>query len=382
MLVLVAVWPTVCFSNTPSFVTSADMHGFIGLGGSYNLNGDDSSQSLIESGIQLRLALPENFSFSSQLLYRDFNDETDANLKLDYASLDWDFQQWITENTLSIGRFKANGGIYSNTRDMPFTRPGIYLAGSVYDESYRSLYEHIDGIRLHSELPTQWGDFAAELGFGQSHLDDDFNSAVLAGIPENSEVDADDSLVVDIRYRTFSFLTALTYRKINGQFNVDESSFEFSEVASENSEQNQNPAPTGLLASDLDIDSYTLGMQYQYADYEFTVEGTKQWVDVSLSNQPSLTNYGYYLQGRYFVTPTIALMLRYDWQRSEYFEREAPSQDDLAEEKSQVLIEQRDSEVVSLGTVWNFDERWQLAVEGHKRLHEDTFGLVQVAWRF
>lgn len=371
-----------CISFADSVLDTIDVNGFVGIGGSYSINSDDRYQNLVESGAQLRAGLPGNLSLNSQLLYRDYNDGSDSGLSLDYASLDWSFHQGVTENTLSLGRFKANGGIYSNTRDVPFTRPGIFLARSLYSETYRSLYEHIDGISFHSELPTDWGDFSAQLGLGKSDLDENFNSNILAGIPENSEIEADDSVVLDLRYRTFSFLSSFTYRKVKAGFDASKESVEELERSVESSELQQTTSESlETISSNLDFDSYTLGFLYQRGSFEFTLEGRYQNVDTSFNDQPDIESYGYYLQGRYFLSPAWALMLRYDWRQDDVYQRTSADQISSSEQ-SEISLVANKVQVVSLGTVWNFKEDWQLAIEGHKELDKETVGLIQLAWRF
>lgn len=109
---------------------------------------------------------------STQVLARRAGEMYDGSPWLDYALVNialspdprWDVQ-------LHLGRFKNPLGLYNETRDVPFTRPGIFLP-QIYYEKVRNLLLSSDGGAVTADSYQEFGHLLLEVGVGQAAIDD------------------------------------------------------------------------------------------------------------------------------------------------------------------------------------------------------------------
>lgn len=334
-----------------SVANNVDVSGFIGVGGIDDSK--DGYRNIVESGVRLSGTLPANFSLHTQVLWRDYNNSIDSEPELDYGTLDWQLANRFGEQRISLGRFKANGGIYSNTRDMPFTRPSILLSGAIYSDDQRSVYEHIDGVRFSAVTVTDLGELAAEFGYGSQSVDEEFGRSVGGFKPPTINIDADHSWLFDLKYQTHAWLVNFSYRKLDVTV---KSNFGFFE-----------PRNTNRIG--YDMDNYILGLQYSRGPWEFTAEGLVQRVKYKEIGLEAHSIYSIYFQPRYFINAEVALMGR--------IERTLVDGGDL-----DLAEDRRGISSYSTGLTWRPSERWQLSAEIHHDSLDDTRVLAQAAWRF
>lgn len=342
---------------TPSFALGSNYNisGFIGIGGEHMDNpAKDDTQGFLESGVRMSVEMPKNFTLNAQALYTHKDIPSGNNLDLDYATIDWQFSDAFGEQKVSLGRFKANGGIYSNTQDMPFTRPSIQLSESVYGDGFRSIYNHIDGIKTDFSYSNEFGTWNLELGYG-SHQEDEILRTSALGHPEDVTIyDADRTLLVDLNFQTLSILTNFTYRKIES-----DTPFEVAQITVQR----------------IVLESYIASLQYLTNDWEFTLESILQDVSLAKSHETE-TAFGYYFQTRYFFTPELTILLRFD-QSDQYNSEINPSSTE-----NRYRITTTTIDAYTLGVSWRPAEQWQLSAEVHQLSNRTTSTLVQLAWRF
>lgn len=321
---------------------------------------------IAEAGVSVSATLPFGLEFNSQVLYRDFAEfSADSKLKLDYASIDWRNNLLGTgEQTISVGRVKSGGGIYNQTRDIPFTRPSVLLPNSVYNEDLRSVHSHIDGIRLASNFYIGAGDLRLEFAFGEPDVDDNFIDKFYSLGKRSRQQNADASYF-DIRYQNANWL--LTYTRTN--FDTD-------------LHTPMRPGQNGDIItnsfSKMDLVSSSYGIQYQHSDFEVTAEYSKQKVqahnnELNIDIDRELD--GHYAQFRYFISPEISVLLR-----KEKLEFDVELDIDAI-----APIGLLDSEQYALGVSWRINADWQLNIEGHKSksdLWDEDLALLQLSWRF
>jgi hypothetical protein len=353
--------------------------GFLAAG-MLNIDSEkNTTDVIIEGGLHLNATLPRNFELNGQVLYREFGDLSDYSnfdeFSLDYLTIDWRYNG--TENSeqgISLGRFKSNGGIYSNTRDIPFTRPSILLAQSVYTEEFRSIYSHIDGVRLNSTFFTDAGDYAIEVGYGDNELDDHFVSSFLRGNYSNS-INADGLYFVDLRYRNNHWLIVTTYHDVDANFSgmIPGDNFGF-------------PGFSFDIEAEVDLENFLFGIQYFTKDYELTAELVKQEASTpqvqgfSQASSEDLTykTKGYYFQAKYFITQAVSIMARY-----EDLSLDITYSPQLAAVVKQDAL--NDSNNYGVSITWSINETWQVSADYHinKSAGEDTnFSLFEISWRF
>lgn len=335
---------TLLLISNISLADAVDVSGFIGVGG---VKSDDQEyRNIVESGFRFSGTLPANFSLNSQILWRDHNDSMDDDPELDYATLDWQTASKMGEQKISVGRFKANGGIYSNTRDMPFARPSIQLSGVIYNEDHRSLYANIDGARLHSVTTTNLGELTTEFGFGAHSSDEELGRSIEIQGSTTRTFSADQSWLWNLKFQTMSWLVNFSYRKLDVL-----------------AEGGSNPS----IYNEVSMDSYILGVQYSRGPWELTSEAILQNTAFLQSTEDQSTS-GIYIQPRYFINSELAVMAR-----AEHTIEDRNN----AERKSEQTMNS-----YALGLSWRPSERWQLSAEIHRNSLDNTSALAQVAWRF
>lgn len=371
------------FSFAEKWSENISTSGFIATGALHISPGDPEEKStfdsIVEGGLNMSATLPKNVEINAQLLYREFGSLSDYSemdvFNLDYLTLDWRFSiNDGSEQGISIGRIKSNGGIYSNTRDIPFTRPSILLAQSVYTENFRSIYSHIDGIGFNSTLFTDHGNYSIEMGYGRNDLDDNYVSSFLLTDYANS-ISSDALYFIDLRYRNNNWMLVGSYHNVDAKFSgsISGDRFGFANINFD-------------IAEDVDLENILLGVQYSNRDFEFTAEWVRQEATtppITIFNQFSSGNLtykldGYYLQGRYFISPDIFVMARY-----EHLDPKVTFTPIMAEIiNPNALV---NSENIGMSFTWLINENWQIAADYHisKSMGLSTrFSLMEVSWRF
>lgn len=149
-----------------------------GLIGSTNNNffgdsRDGVSTEFTEAGLHGTWQPLDALRLSGQVLYRRAGESDQDGLRLDYAQADWRFyQSEATQFGIKFGKVKLPYGLYNETRDVPFTRPGILLPQSVYVDNSRDLLLAAPGFFLHGASVQKYGATDFLLGWVRP----DFNS--------------------------------------------------------------------------------------------------------------------------------------------------------------------------------------------------------------
>ncbi|HBV21947.1 MAG TPA: hypothetical protein DEF07_09560, partial [Nitrosomonas sp.] len=115
-------------------------HGFASQGYTYTTGNNffgnsqkDGSFDFREVGINVMGHVYPNLLIAAQGLYRDAGGSDTDNFRLDFANLDYQLPL-NNQSTVGIrlGRIKNPFGLYNDTRDVIWTRPGVTLPQSVY----------------------------------------------------------------------------------------------------------------------------------------------------------------------------------------------------------------------------------------------------------
>jgi hypothetical protein len=133
---------------------------------------NDVSSEFTEAGLHGAWQVRDNLRVSGQLLYRRAGDTDTDNLRLDYAHADWRLHQSDSHQIgARLGKVKIPYGLYNETRDVPFTRPGILLPQSVYFDNSRSLVLAAPGAFLYGGGVHDWGSTEWSVGGIQPDFD-------------------------------------------------------------------------------------------------------------------------------------------------------------------------------------------------------------------
>ncbi|GBL05015.1 hypothetical protein [Glaciecola sp. KUL10] len=295
------------------FIATADadklsLSGFVGIGGVYAtdnnfLGSNVNGRTLVDAGIQARYSFSDNVSVTGQVTYRRLGEiTTDAEPRVDFASIDI-YSQLFGETQLSIGRIKPSTGLYTESRDLPMSRPSIIMPQSIYSDFFRDFLISFDGARVSVNYPLNWATISFESAMGKTQIDRNFNQALL-GEASTGEWESDIAKTLDIKlstdYLTFNvskFWTATDYTPGEG-----------------------NALPTvlptlfiPLSKGVLEIDTTTAGVQYSNGSTELTFEyitRDNEIIDFVPSTE-SVTE-GWYSQIRQSLSRDFTVTARYE----------------------------------------------------------------------
>lgn len=120
-----------------------DIHGFIASGflssAPNDVSGDTNGNSFEfnEVGINFGKELTDSLLFGVQLFARDFSNSGDSDIKIDWAVIDYRYNNWLG---VRLGQIKQPHGLYNEVRDIDMLRNPIFLPESVYHDLTQDLY--------------------------------------------------------------------------------------------------------------------------------------------------------------------------------------------------------------------------------------------------
>lgn len=250
----------------------------IGLNGSYH----------ITPGIQL----------SAQIISRRTGEMDDSPLWLDYAFADISLMQQETSKLgIRLGRMKNPYGLYNDTRDVAFTRPGIITPQSIYFDHSRKLSLSGDGIHLYGTLQAPGGNLDAIFGIAQLPTNDPSGKSVLIGSNANGEFDSDrPSVGFRVLYETDNghWRGGITYMSMRTKY--------------------QAAANDPYASRKIDLEPIIFSLQY--LDEQWTLTGEYTQFRTAITQTQATVFHGisdgWYLQGQYRFKPQWELLLRYE----------------------------------------------------------------------
>ncbi|WP_245598979.1 hypothetical protein [Halotalea alkalilenta] len=201
--------PLLCYQADSSLaaVDNLQIHGFLSqtllytdrnhfFGADGNLSADYT-----ELGLNASLRPSSRMLVAAQVLARRVGDSaSDGAPKLDYGVIDYQPYTSASANAgFQIGRGKLPLGIYNQTRDVAFTRPGILLPQSIYFDRTRNLGLAADGVMTYVERRLSNGTLRFNLGVGVPLKDDDVERALgIQGHP--TRIDTKASMISQLQY--------------------------------------------------------------------------------------------------------------------------------------------------------------------------------------
>ena len=134
---------------------AVDFHGFLSQGylkssegcNFYAESGDsDGSFEFTEYGVNAGMDATDRIRIGMQVYGRNLGDMGDYEPTLDWAFVDYRFQDWIGARA---GRIKLAHALYNEYRDYDMLRTPIILPQSVYLETMRDAFNSLDGLSLY-----------------------------------------------------------------------------------------------------------------------------------------------------------------------------------------------------------------------------------------
>jgi hypothetical protein len=272
-----------------------------GLIGSTNNNffgdsRDGVSTEFTEAGLHGTWQPLNTLRLSGQVLYRRAGESDQDGLRVDYAQADWQFYQTeATQFGIKFGKVKLPYGLYNETRDVPFTRPGILLPQSVYLDSSRDLLLAAPGAFLHGASVQKYGAVDFLVGWVRPGFDSESVEYVFLENSQPGRLKGTGAIGARLRWDTPSDTTLmLTYADAKADYVPGSPDF----------------LPAGkirfrnLLATvQQRLDTLTLTAEYGEPRGNLTFEGLPD---------SGRTVQAFYLQGEWRFQPTWELMLRHD----------------------------------------------------------------------
>jgi hypothetical protein len=336
------------------------IHGFAAQGYALsdgnNLIGDSTNGNLqyFELGVNAAVQTDWGLRLAAQEVVRRAGELDDGELRLDYGFLDYQvLRGGAVDAGVRAGRVKNPFGLFNETRDVVFTRPGILLPLSVYFDTQgaRSLLFSSDGAQgyagwAHGNQYTSFA-FTRALDFEAS---EDDKKVFFAGspLPLNGELEFRDFLVARLmndwdagRFRlAASYLTAqLAYA----------------------------PAPTDPvpLTGALEFHLYMLSARYDAERYSLTAEYQLTHSSGDFGGPTESKSDGAYVQADYRFAPQWSAMARLD---ASFSDRNDRSGDDCAGGGFGAPADRHECYTLAtgVGLQWQPADRWGIWAEYYR----------------
>lgn len=262
-------------------------------------NSTDVSLQFIEVAVNASYQIDPRVLFAGQVLARRAGDMYDGSPSLDYALADVTLEATSTRRFgLRLGRLKKPIGLYNETRDVPFTRPTIFLPQVVYFDKVRNMALSSDGLMLYGDLYTAHGNFSMTLSGGQSVVDDNVEWTFLGGDYPGK-----------FKSHGVDWVGSLWYTSLGERLRLGLSGF--------TSSFSYHPGlDLDFEAGQTDINYVVASVQYNTEDWTLTSEYLRlplEWQDYGLSFPYRKTSgEGYYVQAAYRLRQQLELTLRYE----------------------------------------------------------------------
>ncbi|MBB1125898.1 hypothetical protein HUK38_06590 [Thiospirillum jenense] len=353
-------------SAAESLSDQLQVHGFISQAVLHTTEnqwlGDSAHTSFAftEIGVNSSLRLTPRLLFSGQILSRRAGELSNGTPTIDFALADFNLVS-STHNQVGIraGRFKNPLGLYNETRDVPFTRSGIFLPQVIYFDKVRNLALSSDGLLFYNDFYLENGNISFSLGGGWPLVDTNVENAYLFR-NFSGQLQADNpGWLASFWYSNQSerFKLGLSAMTVDMQFNPNVNALPF----------------TTPGAGHVDLLYLVASVQYNTEQWSFTAEYSREPIEWRQFGQ-LFPDYkanaeGYYLQTTYRFHPQWEWLLRYE----EGFANRADRHGNDLEQISHGFIkkEMGFSKIFSTGLRWNINSQWMLRAE--YQLHNGCF---------
>lgn len=281
------------------------VHGFLTQGmvrtdrnNFYGNSSEHASFDFREIGINGSYRVNPGLRLAAQVMSRTAGEMDDGRLWLDFAMAD--FTLLDDENKragVRLGRMKNAYGLYTETRDVAFTRPGVILPQPIYFDRTRNLVLSGDGAQFYGEFAVPGGNLEIVASASKLPTSDRSSKATLVAPNAPGELEQ-GSFAPGLRvlYETENrqWRGGLTYCTLS---------------------QSYRPA-AGDRIPPTQIDFAPWIASLQYTDDRWTLTGEYSQRKTKVVSGPLTIMDGiaenWYLQGQYRFAPGWELLLRYD----------------------------------------------------------------------
>lgn len=328
------------------------IHGFFSQGyvkttdNRFYGDSQDGSFDFREIGLNASLRLGPRWLISAQLLSRTAGEMSDGSVNLDYGLVDFTaFSDEHRRLGVIAGRFKNPIGLYNDTRDVPFTRPSVFLPQSIYWDKIRSIMLSNDGGQLYGEFFYDRHSLYLQWGAGRLPIDENLEWAYLGNDWQGKLKNGGLSKVGRVLYELDGGRLRLALSGITTELEFE-------------------PGPGDPIgAGRTEIDYWVGSLQYNAERWSLTAEYMQEpvhWRDyqMPIRNEDSVAE-GYYLQGTYSLSQDWELLLRYDAAFLSRDDRSGTKQNALTGVPAHLLF----SKTWSFGVTWNINQYLMLRAQ-------------------
>jgi hypothetical protein len=335
---------------------------------------DGTSFDFTEVAVNASARVLSRLLLAGQILARRAGAMYDGTPVIDYALADVGlFESPRGRAGLRAGRIKNPLGIYNETRDVPFTHPGIFLPQVVYFDRVRNLVLSTDGGLLYGDTYNDFGDLSLTVSRGHPVVDENVEWTYLNGNFPGEIRSNNEATLASLWYTSKSnrLKLGLSGASLSMRFHPDRS------------------AAFTLGPGTTDILYWIASIQYSAEDWTLTAEYAREpieWRDFG----PTFLNHkgaseGYYLQATYRLRPAVGLMLRCE---EGFANREDRNGNAIARLTGGLVPAFTGySKAVSVGIRWDINAHWMVRAEyAHNQgtfvlsPRENDFGALEKYW--
>jgi hypothetical protein len=343
----------------PAIALDYQVHGFVTQGyvvsEGNNFFGDSThgSHDYYELGVNGALQVSPDLLVSAQAYLREAGATDVGRVRLDYGLVDYRLLHRADANAgVRLGRVKNPLGFFNDTRDTVFTRPGIVMPMSVYQDNagQRSIVFSSDGLQLYGDLSE-----------GLHEVSLTGTAALSRDLTENEE-----RLIVTLGATPFN-LRFREFWNVRVLDEVDGGRWRFALSHAQGSLILAAEDASGI-AGDFFLNIEVLSVAYNAAAYSLTAEYALVGNDnvVTINGTPALVEEikaeGAYLQADYRLTPRWSLMARYD---AFFRDRNDRNGRGFAAANPGADRHTRFAHDFAVGASWKPDMHWGVWVEYH-----------------
>lgn len=335
-----------------------NINGFIAQGAALSShydaigNSTGGSADLHDAGFTFSYTPYPKLLLAAQTLTRRFGTVDDGELRLDFASLDYQFLSTLEHRMGGrIGRLKKPMGFFNESRDVIFTRPGILMPNSVYLEGQglRDILFAADGAQLYGSHAIGSARLDWKLSAG---LDSDADDLVeqFAGTNRSLELTGYLAQQLMVEWGQSGVRTGITHFSLglDGLFTLDDQA----------------------IRSDSDINYWVASLQWNGRLYSVTAEyGLRNdRFRLNTANGIPITdtdNYadGFYIQLDRRLELPVTVFARFDWNVADRSDRDGSEYE--AEAPDQRHKHSQFARDYVVGMRWTPDAHWGVFAEYH-----------------
>mgnify|MGYP001819756880 FL=1 len=342
-----------------------EVHGFATQGfvktsaNSFFGDSEDGSFEFTELGVNATLEPTPRVRLSGQLLSRNAGKMYSGSPVFDFALADVSLHSTEEQGLAFVaGRIKNPLGLFNETRDVAFTRPGVFLPQVVYFDRVRNVVMSSDGAGLRAHSFGDQANVNLFLAITYPQTDENIEYAYL-GTGYSGDFEAEEPSLVG------RLLIETPENDLRGSFSIASTSLDFDRKPND-------PISDGRL----DFVYWIASLQYATEDWTITAEYMREPIDWhgfegSIFNDESADAEGYYLQAAWRAREDIELVLRYE----EGFADRADRSGKDIEQATWGLVPSHTqySKIFTLGARWDPTPNIMLRAEYQR--HNGTFVL-------